>query len=182
MKARMAVLAASVVCALMLVAPGAAGAQTTAPATSFKQVPVTGTASNHKQFTGTYTVKYFDTKAGKAYAVGTPTGRIGKRHVSKRNVMMPIALDTSGAQAAATCDVLNLVLGPLDLNLLGLRVQLNQVHLQITAIQGPGNLLGNLLCAVANLLNGTPATPANQLSGLLNIILQLLNTPALTNL
>jgi hypothetical protein len=34
----------------------------------------------------------------------------------------------------------------------------------ITAVQGPGNLLGNLLCAVANLLNGgtTGGAPANR--------------------
>jgi hypothetical protein len=42
----------------------------------------------------------------------------------------------------------------LDLNILGLRVQLNQVVLDITAIPGPGNLLGNLLCAIAGLLDG----------------------------
>ena len=52
------------------------------------------------------------------------------------------------------CPVLHLELGPLDLNLLGLRVQLNQVVLDITAIPGGGNLLGNLLCAVAGLLDG----------------------------
>lgn len=52
------------------------------------------------------------------------------------------------------CPILHLELGPLDLNLLGLRVQLNQVVLDITALPGPGNLLGNLLCAVAGLLDG----------------------------
>jgi hypothetical protein len=38
---------------------------------------------------------------------------------------------------------------------LGLEVHLNRVVLDITAHQGPGNLLGNLLCAIANLLNGS---------------------------
>jgi hypothetical protein len=51
------------------------------------------------------------------------------------------------------CPILHLELGPLDLNLLGLRVQLNQVVLDVTAIPGPGNLLGNLLCAIAGLLD-----------------------------
>jgi hypothetical protein len=49
-------------------------------------------------------------------------------------------------------------------------VTLNQVHLNITAQQGPGNLLGNLLCAVANLLNGGGA-PLTALANLLNQIL-----------
>jgi hypothetical protein len=64
------------------------------------------------------------------------------------------------------CPVLHLELGPLDLNLLGLRVQLNQVVLDITAVPGPGNLLGNLLCAIAGLLNGV------DLSGVLGDLLQ----------
>lgn len=66
----------------------------------------------------------------------------------------------------ASCRILDLDLGPLDLNLLGLRVQLNQVELDITAEPGPGNLLGNLLCAVAALLDGF------DLSGILGELLQ----------
>ena len=71
-----------------------------------------------------------------------------------------------------TCDVLNLVLGPLHLDLLGLVVDLNQVELNITAEQGPGNLLGNLLCAVAGILDGP--SPLGAIAGLLNRILSIL--------
>ena len=60
--------------------------------------------------------------------------------------------------AAGTCDILDLVLGPLHLDLLGLVVDLNQVHLQITGQQGPGNLLGNLLCGLR--VCSTTARPA----------------------
>ena len=80
-----------------------------------------------------------------------------------------------------TCPVLHLVLGPLNLNLLGLTVHLNQVVLDIDAVPGAGNLLGNLLCSVSNLLNGSPL-PSNELSGLLNIVQQLLSVPALQGL
>ena len=78
--------------------------------------------------------------------------------------------------AASSCSVLHLVLGPLDLNLLGLAVHLNRVVLDITAIPGAGNLLGNLLCAVANLLNNTSPTLADlyKLSSLLSQIIGLL--------
>ena len=68
--------------------------------------------------------------------------------------------------AAAVCDILHLVLGPLDLNLLGLRIQLNRVVLDITAITGA--LLGDLLCAISGLLNGGLL---GQLRDLLNQIL-----------
>jgi hypothetical protein len=70
--------------------------------------------------------------------------------------------------------ILSLTLGPLTLDLLGLVVHLNQVVLTITAQQGPGNLLGNLLCAVANLLNG--GNPLGSLANLLNEILSILNS------
>lgn len=55
--------------------------------------------------------------------------------------------------SSGECDILNLDLGPIFLDLLGLQVDLDEVNLDITAVRGPGNLLGNLLCAVANLLN-----------------------------
>ena len=84
---------------------------------------------------------------------------------------------TSGSAArgtsAASCDILNLVLGPLDLNILGLEVHLNQVVLDIVGATGAGNLLGNLLCAVAGLLDG--GALLGQIAGLLNQILAILN-------
>ena len=80
------------------------------------------------------------------------------------------------ASAAATCSILRLVLGPLDLNLLGLKVHLDRVVLDITAQSGSGNLLGNLLCAVAHLLDNTSPTLADllRLSNLLNRIIGIL--------
>jgi hypothetical protein len=63
----------------------------------------------------------------------------------------------------------------LDLTLLGLVVHLNQVHLTIDAQSGPGNLLGNLLCAITHLLDGNPlGTVLNQIVGLLNRVIDLL--------
>lgn len=67
------------------------------------------------------------------------------------------------------CTILTLDLGPLDLELLGLRVQLNEINLDITGETGSGNLLGNLLCAVANLGSGSG------LLGLSGIVQDLLN-------
>jgi len=79
------------------------------------------------------------------------------------------ALDPSGA-----CPILHLSIGPINLNLLGLVVTVpNPIVVDITAQSGPGNLLGNLLCDVANLLNQSPA-PLAQIAGLLQQILSLL--------
>jgi hypothetical protein len=72
--------------------------------------------------------------------------------VSSMNGTTPGAA-RSGAGRGTVCDILHLVLGPLDLNLLGLKVHLDKVVLDIVAQSGAGQLLGNLLCAVAHLLD-----------------------------
>ncbi len=176
-------------CAALLVVPVTAGAQTTPaaiPTTSFAHVPVTGKAQNGKAFTGHFNVSQFVVRGGKTYALGTLTGKVGNRSVKKSNVAIPVSVGSATsstgmtAHAAATCQILNLILGPLHLNLLGLHVDLNQVVLNVTGVTGTGQLLGNLLCGVANLLN--PGLPAGQLSGLLNILQQLLQVPGLASL
>lgn len=83
---------------------------------------------------------------------------------------MKMAKNAAGpaqARTAATCPVLHPVIGPVNVNLLGLVVTLGgerrrtqPIGLDITAVQGSGNLLGNLLCGVTNLLNGTGVTPS----------------------
>jgi len=64
-----------------------------------------------------------------------------------------------GNSPAGTTDILNLAVGPLDLNLLGLEVELDDCHggpvtVDITAESGPGKLLGNLLGGLSHLLDG----------------------------
>jgi hypothetical protein len=76
------------------------------------------------------------------------------------------------SSASASCPILNPVLAPLELNRLGLTIHSNQVVRNITAAPGAGILLGNLLCAVANLLNGGSLTGIlDQLVSDLNAIL-----------
>jgi len=90
-----------------------------------------------------------------------------------RQVTLPLRNGSVPGAARQPCDILNLVLGPLDLNLLGLHVTLNRVHLHIEAIPGAGNLLGNLLCAVAGLLDQTSPLGELRLTNVLNRILNL---------
>ncbi|WP_144659225.1 ABC transporter substrate-binding protein [Paenarthrobacter nicotinovorans] len=105
--------------------------------------------------------------------VGTATNSAGvSEPVNVQNLTMTVGSagsNTVTALAAPACDVLNLVLGPLHLDLLGLVVDLNQVVLNITAQPGAGNLLGNLLCAITGLLDGQNGL--NGLVALLNRIL-----------
>lgn len=77
--------------------------------------------------------------------------------------------------APAATNILHLSLGPVNLSLLGLNVTLDNckggpVTVDITAIPGPGNLLGNLLSSLDNLLNN-PGSPVGGILTQLNKIL-----------
>ena len=133
-------------------------------------VPVTGTTSKGGKFTGTFNIRQFSVVDNQIVAVGTLTGTIQN---GVGNVIGTILKTISMIVTfhGATCDILHLELGPLDLDLLGLQVHLDKVVLDITADPN-GGLLGSLLCAVANLLNTNGALA--DIANLLNQILALL--------
>lgn len=74
--------------------------------------------------------------------------------VGTRPFSSPITLTPGAVPDGASCPILNLSLGPINLDLLGLNVDTSPICLDITAVPGSGALLGNLLCGIANLLNG----------------------------
>ena len=76
-----------------------------------------------------------------------------------------------GNNEPGVCDILFLDLGPIFLDLLGLTVDLSPIQLDLDAQPGPGNLLGNLLCAVTGLLDGGPFAALNNLLDRINSIL-----------
>jgi len=98
------------------------------------------------------------------------------------DLTLPTANTAPAALAAATTTpILNLHVGPINLDLLGLEVATSQICLSITAQSGPGNLLGNLLTTIANGLSGSSLgtilgnlTPG-QLTRLTNGLTNLLN-------
>jgi hypothetical protein len=138
-------------------------------------IPVVGSNATGGAFNGTFELQRFATDAaGNLVAQGTLSGVVTQTVNGVTTVVGSItrnlAIPVVGTQA--TCDILHLDLGPLDLNLLGLQINLSRIVLDITAQAGAGNLLGNLLCAVANLLNGPGA--GGGLANLLNQILAIL--------
>jgi hypothetical protein len=172
----------------------AAAAVLTAPAAGAAPAAPAAPAARHAQqgqaapvdlnlpapFNGTFTLTKFTNSAGRlmGHGVVNVTNTATGAQV-RRNVSLPVSSAATASSAAATpdassaaapaitCSVLNLVLGPLHLNLLGLQIDLNQVVLNITAIPG-GGLLGDLLCGLADRpLGGALANLLNQLLGLL---------------
>ncbi|MGX9790073.1 hypothetical protein [Mycobacterium sp. MMS18-G62] len=146
-----------------------------------KTVQVRGTAQDGSKFNGQFTVTNFreatgnNTSVSPVEAVGNLSGKLihpGQGAAAENVAPIETAMPVNTAQSSASCEILDLVLGPLDLNLLGLEVHLDTVHLNITAVPGQGNLLGNLLCAVAGLLD--PNGTISDLLQFLNLLNQLL--------
>jgi hypothetical protein len=165
----------------VLVTPMPSVAQNSTGGGAGLTVPVQGQARSGGRVTGTFTILKFVATGDKA----NPVGALGTLTLTTANgvavtqVTMPVqfsnaATGATGAistQQLVTCEILDLTLGPLDLNLLGLEIHLDQVHLTIDA-NPAGGLLGQLLCAIANLLG--PGGTIGNLIRLLNLLNQLL--------
>src|SRR5437763_995710 len=73
--------------------------------------------------------------------------------------------------------LLTLNLNPLDVNLLGLRVQTNQITVTVTPEAGGGKLLGNVLTIASNLVNFQGVNAA--LNNVLGSVVSLVNSASL---
>lgn len=159
----------------------------------FKNLKVTGTAANGATFKGNFDIKEFKDVDGALHAVGTLKGQLtdGKsKNKVEKEVSWPVsaaAVDGTslfGAAAAApsmglmqigsgACTILDLTLGPLDLDLLGLEIDLSRIDLTITADPTGGllgQLLSGLLCDLLDFLGNI-----GQLANILNQIIDLFN-------
>ena len=100
------------------------------------------------------TVSSVTVQNGQLVASGFVTATIKGQTTTAPFSGVPVGLSLAADQTGAgACPILDLSLAPIQLNLLGLVVETSPICLQITAYDG-GGLLGDLLCAVANLLNG----------------------------
>jgi len=127
-----------------------------------------GTSAAGDVLNAVFTITNFSSSGNQLIANGVLNGTLtSATGVVTQIVGQTAALPVTGV--TASCPILSLTLGPLHLDLLGLVIDLNQVVLNITAVPGAGNLLGNLLCAVANLLNG------GNLASILNTLVTDLN-------
>jgi hypothetical protein len=73
---------------------------------------------------------------------------------------------------ATSCGTLSIVLGPLELTLLGLPFRLDEVQVDFAVVAGTGERLGTLLCEVTSRVNGSarPAELVQSLNTLLDTI------------
>jgi len=179
-KSRILLVAAVSALAVMLIGGAGTAAAQTSGTPLTQKVAMTGKAKNGKKFTGTYAIDRFVRRSGQTYAVGTLKGRLKGRRVKREDVRIPVDLARAaqGSQIPPTpnaCQILNLTLQPIDINLLGLRVRTSRIDLRIEGVPGGGQLVGNLLCGLLGILDpqgGAGATPS-QLTQVLNALLAL---------
>jgi hypothetical protein len=162
-------------------------ATTTHALNTMRNLPLTGTTASGNVFHGAANIADFQNVNGRLMAVVNVTGKLVRPNgtvvgrVTGLRARMPVTLSDGATvrsslspNQAGTCDVLHLRLGTIDLNLLGLVVHLDPVRLDITAQAGPGNLVGNLICAISGLLDTTNVDGV--LVDLLRALRQILNS------
>jgi hypothetical protein len=140
-----------------------------APAFAQRTVPIDGTVSTGGTFQGTYDIERFLARQGQIFAEGTLQGIITQpggvtRQVQPTSVELPVTFGQS------SCQILEVRLGAVTVDLLGLQVTLSLVTLTVEAQQGQGNLLGNLLCAIANLFDARSQAIVNMLDRILGAL------------
>jgi hypothetical protein len=90
--------------------------------------------------------------SGRTAAAHAVNARMKGKPMRLLTIQTPITQRVTSAQSstpAPACQVLNLIVGPLNLELLGLVVDLNKVKLDITATRGAGKL-GDIFCELAD--------------------------------
>jgi hypothetical protein len=146
-----------------------------------KNIPVTGALADGGTFKGKVSITEFGYNEATGFwvsgrIIGTATKADGTtfEDISQSFSTADATLnETSAANSVmpqATCQILFLDIGPIFLDLLGLQVDLSEIVLDISAVSGAGNLLGNLLCAIAGLLD-----PNGFLTDLIGGLTQLLD-------
>jgi hypothetical protein len=137
----------------------------TTVAKQLRNIPVTGTEGD-KSFSGTLSVERFVEQNAQIMVVGKLNGTVqGGTGVNKDLINWPVRIPvkvtsttagTTQAASAAVCPTLHLELGP-DVDVFDtkdFKLKLDKILFDITAESGSRNLLGNLLCDIANLQNG----------------------------
>jgi len=157
------VLAVALVLTMTLGLAGPASAATINRGGTITQLK--GTLEDGRRFRGRLeNAKFYESRAGNLKVVGRLEGRILNDNGRVVDTVAERVRTHVAVGQRAECPILKLRTGRIFLDLLGLQLDIAPIAIDLTAV--PGNLLGNLLCAVAGLLDGP---------GLLSQLIALLN-------
>lgn len=134
-------------------------------------IPVAGTLADGGTFEGALSITELAFENGDLLVSGVLEGTATQGGTVTEISQTFTDVVANLTQQGGSCRILLLEIpGGLTLDVLGLVVDLAPVELEIRAERGPGNLLGNLLCALVGLLDqGGP------LSGIQNLLDQINN-------
>jgi len=103
--------------------------------------------------------------ASAAAGIALPQGSVA------RFASRTIALQAEPPASGQACETLSLTLEAIQLDLLGIPVQLDQVNVDFTVVPGTGARLGGLLCDVNSVMQSAgPVERTNVLNSLLDTI------------
>ena len=157
------VLAVALVLTMTLGLAGPASAATINRGGTITQLK--GTLEDGRRFRGRLeNAKFYESRAGNLKVVGRLEGRILNDNGRVVDTVAERVRTHVAVGQRAECPILKLRTGRIFLELLGLQLDIAPIAIDLTAV--PGNLLGNLLSAVAGLLDGP---------GLLSQLIALLN-------
>jgi len=180
---RQPLLRASIPIAVLLLATAALAAQPDKQGkggSASLQLPIAGTAATGGTFAGTLSIQRFEARDGNVVAIGMVAGSVaGVGTALVGPVALPVAVGPGSQGAAAsnnlvaqqaTCQVLHLDVGAVNLNVLGLQVTTLPIAIDLSGDSAAP--LGNLVCTILDTLNNVV--------GLVDLLNQLLG--ALTGL
>ena len=152
--------------ALLLLSSGAEAARRKAPKHPPLDVPIAGTVAGGGTFTGTLSLQEFVARDGQVFAIGLirgtreqrggpPARNVGGGTGSPSRDVSAGAARTSAADIAPqqVCQVLNLEIGAIPIDLLGLQVTTLPIGLNITAEGSGTNVIGHLICTILETVN-----------------------------
>jgi hypothetical protein len=146
-------------------------------------LPLAGTTNGNGTFSGTLAISSVGSDAGGVFVEGVVSGTVTRANKTPVGtvVSVPVRLPLTGnwprglAQLApgdsvvlaqATCGILHLEIGAVNLNVLGVVVATSPIALDISG--DDAGALGALVCSILNLVGG--------LAGLVNLLTSLLGT------
>jgi len=142
------------------------------------QLPIAGSAATGGAFSGTLSIQRFEAQGGQVVAIGIVSGTVaGAGTALVGPVALPVQVGPGGQgaaasnslaaqqQAAATCQVLHLEVGAVNLNLAGVQVTTLPVSIDLSG--DSASPLGNLTCTILATLNNVVGVVGllNQLLG-----------------
>lgn len=153
------------------------------------RLAITGTTDAGTTFTGTFTLQRFAAREDRVVAVGFIQSSVAGSTVL-RPMELPVTIGSGAAAAGAsapktpgggrrflaqaqTCEVLHLVLGAVNFDLLGLQITTGPIPIDIVAVGGGTDVLGSLICTLLETVGNVIAV-VDLLNNILGLVLGLL--------